>query len=54
MRWVDAEVQIKLLKQEVAVKDARIAELEAALRNIADPHAFHTIGEMRAIAKSCL
>ena len=29
MRWVDAEVQIKLLKQEVAVKDARIAELEA-------------------------
>ena len=32
MRWVDAEVQIKLLKQEVAVKDARIAELENALK----------------------
>jgi hypothetical protein len=34
--------------------DARIAELEAALKHIADPLAFHTIQEMREIAKSVL
>ena len=36
MRWADAEVQIKLLKQEVAVKDARIAELEKAIFDVRD------------------
>lgn len=37
-----------------AAMGARIAELEKALRDIADPQSFHTIQEMRAIASTAL
>ncbi len=46
----DEEAMVKLM----TVAADRIAELEAALRNIADPLAFHTIQEMREIAKTVL